>query len=47
MGDHFKAGRIKEGLVEGIDILGEALAKFFPVSVDDINELSDELHYGQ
>ncbi len=47
MGDHFKAGRIKEGLVEGIDILGAALAEFFPISSDDINELSDELHYGQ
>ncbi|MFC1481864.1 TPM domain-containing protein [Candidatus Neomarinimicrobiota bacterium] len=46
MGDHFRAGRIKDGLVEGIDILGEALSKYFPVSSDDINELSDELHYG-
>ncbi len=47
MGDHFTAGRIKAGLVEGIGILGEALSKYFPVRSDDINELSDELHYGQ
>lgn len=47
MGDHFSAGRIKAGMIDGIDMLGEALAKYFPVSDDDVNELSDDLHYGQ
>jgi len=42
---HFAAGRMQEGLLHGINELGKNLAKYFPVSEDDINELSDEINY--
>ena len=42
----FADGKMKAGLLHGIQQLGENLAKFFPVAHDDVNELSDELHYG-
>ena len=42
----FAEGKMREGLLVGIETLGENLAKYFPVSEDDINELSDTLKYG-
>ncbi len=42
----FAEGRMKTGLLHGIQQLGENLATFFPVAIDDVNELSDELKYG-
>ena len=44
---HFAEGRMREGLLYGIKQLGENLAKYFPVAEDDVNELSDELKYGE
>lgn len=46
MRDHFSQGRMKEGLLAGIQKLGENLATYFPVAEDDVNELSDDLKYG-
>ncbi len=42
---HFAEGRMVEGLLHGINELGENLAKYFPVADDDINELSDEIKF--
>lgn len=43
MAIHFKQGRFKEGLVEGVQCVGEKLATFFPWYHGDRNELSDEI----
>ncbi len=42
----FADGKMREGLLSGINTLGENLAKYFPVSEDDVNELSDAFNYG-
>ena len=46
MRTHFAADRLKEGLVEGIKILGGELVHYFPYDPDDVDELSDDLHFG-
>ena len=46
MKQHFSAGDITSGLIAGIKEAGEQLAKFFPISSDDKNELNDEISYG-
>jgi uncharacterized membrane protein len=35
------------GLAMGVRRIGEALAIYFPYQRDDVNELSDELSYGE
>ncbi|POY34791.1 hypothetical protein C3K47_18295 [Solitalea longa] len=42
----FKQGLLVEGLVQGIEKAGKALAKFFPPVTDNINELSDDIFFG-
>jgi uncharacterized membrane protein len=42
----FMEGKFCEGLCEGIIAAGEQLKKHFPYSVDDKNELSDEISFG-
>jgi len=42
----FGQGNMREGLLAGIHKLGENLAKYFPVAADDVNELSDEIKFG-
>jgi len=42
----FSKGEMKAGLLVGIQKLGENLAKYFPVADDDVNELSDDLKFG-
>jgi len=45
--DHFKKGEFAIGLVEGIEKTGEHLKQYFPWQEDDVNELPDEISYGQ
>ncbi len=39
----FKNGNYVNGLIEGIEEVGEKLKKYFPYQTDDINELPDEI----
>lgn len=43
---HFKRNEIAEGLVDGIRHAGEQLQAFYPRRLDDINELPDDIYYG-
>jgi len=43
---HFSKGEIATGLTDGILLIGEKLKTFFPISEDDINELSNEISFG-
>lgn len=42
----FKQGHFTEGLTEGIKRCGLKLKNFFPYQSDDINELTDEISFG-
>ncbi len=46
MTEEFRKGNFEEGLIKGIGAAGEKLKTFFPYQKDDINELSDEISYG-
>lgn len=46
MTENFKEGKFKDGLEQGILKAGEQLKKHFPHKKDDINELSDEISFG-
>lgn len=46
MQNQFKEGRFAEGLEQGIQRCGEKLKAYFPYQLDDINEVSDEISYG-
>jgi putative membrane protein len=39
-----KEGKLEEGLLEGIRMLGTYLAQHFPAAADDVNELPDKLY---
>ena len=43
----FKDGLYSEGLAEGIIKAGEQLKEHFPYQDDDVNELSDEISFGE
>ncbi|TWO34473.1 TPM domain-containing protein [Seonamhaeicola sediminis] len=43
---HFKLGKFKQGLVEGILMSGEQLKKHFPYTDFDTNELSNDISKG-
>ena len=43
----FKEGLYSEGLAEGIVKAGEQLKEHFPYQDDDVNELSDEISFGE
>jgi uncharacterized membrane protein len=45
--DNFKKGKYSKGLSEGIIMAGEQLKAFFPYQTDDVNELSDEISFGE
>ena len=46
MTDHFRENRFTEGLVQAITETGETLKKHFPHQTGDVNELSDDLSFG-
>lgn len=43
---HFKQGNFTEGISEGVSMAGEQLQAHFPYQKDDVNELSDEISFG-
>ena len=43
---HFREAQFTEGLIKAISMTGEQLKKYFPHQSDDVNELSDEISYG-
>ena len=44
---HFREGKFTEGLVAGINHTGHLLKKHFPYQKGDVNELSDEISFGE
>lgn len=44
--EHFSHQRFTEGICEGIEMTGKELKKYFPLSVSDKNELSNEVTFG-
>lgn len=44
--DHFRQEKITEGLMGGIRMAGEQLSDHFPRRADDVNELTNEISYG-
>ncbi|MCH2215743.1 MAG: TPM domain-containing protein [Flavobacteriales bacterium] len=43
----FQSGEYSRGLSEGIRLAGAQLKEHFPVSTDDVNELSDDISFGE
>ncbi len=43
MQERFRAGELVEGILAGVERVGEQLAAYFPRAEDDVNELSDEV----
>lgn len=43
----FKEGKYADGLSEGITMAGEQLKAYFPYQSDDVNELPDDISYGE
>lgn len=44
---HFKQGNYCEGLLAGIHQIGECLQDFFPRQEDDIDELPNDIYFGE
>jgi len=44
--DAFREEKFTDGLVDGITSIGSYLKKHFPYQTDDINELPDEISFG-
>lgn len=47
MAVNFREGKFAGGLSKGIVMAGDQLKKHFPYQVDDVNELSDEISFGE
>lgn len=45
--NHFREEKFTDGLVEGISMVGTHLKKHFPYEKGDVNELSDEISFGE
>ncbi len=45
--NHFRDEKFTDGLVEGITRVGTYLKKHFPYEKGDVNELSDEISFGE
>jgi uncharacterized membrane protein len=44
---HFKEGKFAEGLSGGIKMAGQQLKSHYPYQSDDVNELSDDISFGE
>ena len=44
--NYFREDHFAEGLIEGITLAGKQLKKHFPYQKDDINELPDDISFG-
>jgi uncharacterized membrane protein len=44
---HFKEGEFAEGIANGIQLAGEQLKEHYPYQSDDVNELSDDISFGE
>ena len=44
---HFREDKFTDGLVKGITMAGKQLKEHFPYQTDDVNELSDEISFGE
>ena len=42
----FRDGKFTDGICDGIRMAGEQLARYFPVTKDDRNELPDDISFG-
>jgi uncharacterized membrane protein len=45
--DSFKRGNYASGLAQGIEMTGVQLKEHFPVSKDDVDELSNDISFGE
>ena len=45
--NHFREERYTEGLIEGIAMVGHKLKKHFPHQTGDVNELPDDVSFGE
>lgn len=42
----FREGKFTDGICDGVRMAGEQLAKYFPATKDDHNELPDDISFG-
>lgn len=47
MSGHFRNGNILDGIVAGVKTCGDELARDFPISDDDVDELPNEISFGE
>ena len=47
MSVHFKKNDFAAGITTAVEMIGEKLKAFFPYRADDINELSDDISFGE
>ncbi len=45
--NHFRENNFTDGLIKGIDMVGDKLKKHFPYQTGDVNELTDEISFGE
>ena len=45
--NHFRENQFTAGLINGIEMVGEKLKKHYPYETGDINELTDEISFGE
>jgi uncharacterized membrane protein len=45
--NHFREEKFTDGLIEGISLVGTKLKAHFPYQTGDINELSDDISFGE
>ena len=43
MGLHFKQGKFRDGIIHGVEQVGEKIATYFPKTEGDVNQLADDV----